>query len=160
MPAVWGSHVAERQLRVRRRVEAPGSSVWAFFADFPSLGDHWDGIKASRLVGDQRQGVGARRAVDLAPIGSMVETVTEWEEGRILATHNEPSALVPFKRADSKLTIEPDGDRTAITFDYRFVPRGGPVGRLSGPVIDRMLRKTFEGMLDAVEEATSTARGR
>jgi hypothetical protein len=148
--------MAERHLIVRRQVAAPSSSVWGFFADFPSLGDHWSGIKASRPIGDQRQGVGARREVDLAPIGSMVETATAWEDGRTIAPRNEPSALVPFKHAESRLTLEPEGDATTITFDYRYVPRGGPVGRLSGPVIDRMLRKTFEDMLDAAEQA---ARG-
>lgn len=145
--------MSERRLTVRRRVAAPSSSVWSFFDDFPSLGDHWNGIKASRLVGDQRQGVGARREVDLAPMGSMVETVTAWEEGRTLATRNEPSALVPFKEAESRLTLAPDGGETEVTFDYGYVPRGGPLGRLTGPVIDRMLTKTFEDMLDAVEEA-------
>lgn len=127
------------------------------FAEFPNLADHWSGIKGSRLIGDQRQGVGARRGVDLSPVGSMVETVTAWEEGRTIATRNEPSALVPFKQAESRLTLEPDGEETAITFDYRYVPRGGPIGRLSGPAIDRMLRKTFEGMLAAVEEVARDA---
>jgi hypothetical protein len=138
-------------------MNAPAPSVWAFFADFPSLGEHWSGIKASRIIGDQHQGVGARREVDLAPVGSMVETVTEWEDGRTIATSNQPSALVPFKLAESRLTVEPAGDETEITFDYRYVPRGGPLGRLSGPVIDRMLSKTFAGMLDAVEEAARAA---
>jgi ribosome-associated toxin RatA of RatAB toxin-antitoxin module len=145
--------MAERQLTVRRRVAASVGSVWAVLADFPSLATHWSGIKASRLVGDQREGVGARREVDLAPVGSMLETVTAWEEGRTIATRNQPSALVPFKQAESRLTLEPHGDETAITFDYRYVPKGGPFGRLSGPVIDRMLTKTFEGMLAALEQA-------
>lgn len=149
--------MAERHLIVRRQVDVPASSVWAFFADFPCLGDHWKGIKASRLIGDQRHGVGARREVDLAPIGSMVETVTAWEDGRIIATRNQPSALVPFKHAESRLTLEPEDGATAITFDYRYVPRGGPFGRLSGPVIDRMLRKTFEDMLDAAEQTARAA---
>jgi hypothetical protein len=113
-------------------------------ADFPNLADHWSGLKASRPVGDQIHGVGARRQVDLAPVGSLVETVTACEEGRTLATTNRPSALVPFKQAEAKLTLEPDADGTAITFDYRYVPRGGPMGRLTGPVIDRMLRSNFE----------------
>jgi hypothetical protein len=83
----------------------------------------------------------------------LVETVTAWEEGRTLATRNQPSALVPFKQAEARLTLEPHGDGTAITFDYRYVPRGGPMGRLTGPVIDRMLRTNFESMLAAIEEA-------
>ena len=145
--------MAERHLTVRRRVAPSSAAVWAVFADFPNLADHWGGLKASRPIGDQTRGVGARRQVDLAPAGTMVETVTAWEEGRTLTTTNQPSALVPFKQAEAKLTLEPDSDGTVITFDYRYVPRGGPMGRLTGPVIDRMLRTNFEGMMAAVEEA-------
>jgi hypothetical protein len=145
--------MSERHLTVRRRAAASCASVWAVFADFPNLSDHWDGLKASRIIGDQSHGVGARRQVDLKPVGALVETVTAWEDGGTIATANDPSALVPFKRAESTLTLEPDGDGTAITFDYRYVPRGGPVGRLTGPIIDRMLRRSFESMLAAVEEA-------
>lgn len=88
---------------------------------------------------------------------TLVETVTAWEEGRAIATTNQPSALVPFKQADSRVTLEPDGDGTAITFDYRYVPRGGPMGRLTGPVIDTMLRRSFESMLASIEEAALNA---
>jgi hypothetical protein len=37
------------------------------------------------------------------------------------------------------------------------VPRGGPVGRLTGPVIDTMLRRNFQSMLASVEEAALNA---
>jgi Polyketide cyclase / dehydrase and lipid transport len=114
--------MAERHLTVRRQVVASCPSVWAVFADFPNLADHWSGLKASRPLGDQTHGVGARRQVDLKPVGALVETVTAWEEGRTIATTNQPSALVPFKQAESRLTLEPDGDGTAITFDYRLCP--------------------------------------
>ena len=56
----------------------------------------------------------------------MVETVTAWEERHAIATMNEPSALVPFKHADTRLVLEPDGAGTAMTFHYRYAPRGGP----------------------------------
>jgi hypothetical protein len=95
--------------------------------------------------------------VDLKPVGSMVETIIAWEEGRTVATANQPSALVPFKQAESRLTLEPEGDGTAITFDYRYVPKGGPLGRLTGPVIDRVLRTTFESLLAAIEETALKA---
>lgn len=145
--------MVERNLTVRRQAAASSDSIWEFFADFPNLADHWDGLKGSRSIGDQTQGVGARRQVDLAPVGTMVETVTSWEDGRTIATRNQPSALVPFNHAESKLTLQPGGNGTAITFDYRYVPRGGPLGRLTGPVIDAMLRKNFESMLASIEEA-------
>lgn len=145
----------ERHLTVRRQAAATSDSIWAVLADFGNLADVWNGLRASQTIGNRTQGLGARRRVHLSPVGSMIETVTEWEQGRALATRNEPSALVPFKEADSRLVLQPDGEGTALTFDYRYVPRGGPVGRLTGPLIDRMLRATFESMLAAVEKAAS-----
>lgn len=147
--------MAERHLTVRRRVPAPPEAVWTVCSDFPNLADHWDGLRASRPLGDRATGLGAQREVDLKPIGRLTETVTEWEDGHAIATANEPSALVPFSRAASRLVLEPDGDGTEVRFDYRYVPRGGPVGRLTGPLIDRMLTRTFESMLAAIEDGAA-----
>ena len=149
--------MAERHLIVRRRTASSSSSLWAVFSDFPNLAEHWDGLKASRSIGDQTGGVGARRQVDLKPFGTLAETVTAWEEERTLATANQPSALLPFKRAESRLTLETDGDGTVITFEYRYEPRGGPLGRLTGPLIDKMLKRDFESMLAATEAAARNA---
>jgi uncharacterized protein YndB with AHSA1/START domain len=146
----------ERHLTVQRRMSASPESVWALFADFPNLASHWRGLRATRAIGDRTSGVGARRRVDLKPIGSMDETVTVWEEGRRIDTQNRPSAMVPFKHAASALTLESDDGGTLVTFDYRYLPRGGPLGRLSGPLIDKMLAATFTDMLAATEEV---ARG-
>jgi hypothetical protein len=83
----------------------------------------------------------------------MDETVTVWEEGRRIDTLNKPGVSVPFKHAESTLTLEPGDDATLATFDYRYLPRGGPMGRLTGPLIDRMLTATFTDMLAAADEA-------
>ena len=147
----------ERHITVERRMVAPTGAVWALFADFPHLADHWDGLRSTSALGDETQGVGARRRVRLKPVGSMVETVTVWDEGRRIDTENHPSRAVPFSRAQSTLVLEPDGDGTRATFDYRFVPRGGPIGRLTGPLLDHMLARTFTDML-AVCERSALAR--
>jgi uncharacterized protein YndB with AHSA1/START domain len=146
--------MGERRITVQRRMSAPADAVWALFADFANLASHWSGLRATRAIGDQTSGVGARRRVELKPIGSMDETVTAWEDGRRIDTQNRPSPSVPFKRAQSTLTLEPDGDGTLATFDYRYAPRGGPLGRLTGPLIDKMLTATFTDMLAAADEAT------
>ena len=143
----------ERHIRVQRRMAASTDSVWALFADFPNLASHWSGLRATKAIGDQTGGVGARRRVELKPIGSMDETVTIWEERRRIDTQNLPSASVPFKHAESTLTLEPDAEGTLAMFDYRYVPRGGPLGRLAGPLIDKMLTGTFTDMLAATDEA-------
>ncbi len=122
-------------------MSAPTGSVSARYADFPNLANHWSGLRATRAIGDQTSGVGARRRVELKPIGRMDETVTTWEEGHRIDTQNQPGVSVPIKQAESTLTLEPDDDGTLATFDYRHVPRGGPIGRLTGPLIDKMLRR-------------------
>ena len=142
----------ERRITVQRRMAASPDSVWALFADFPNLASHWSGLRATRAIGGQTSGVGARRHVELKPIGSMDETVTIWVEGRRIDTENHPSVSVPFNRAETTLTLEPDDEGTLATFDYRYVPRG-PIGRFTGPLIDKMLTATFTEMLAAIEEA-------
>jgi hypothetical protein len=146
--------MAERHITVQRRMSASADSVWALFADFSSLANHWSGLRATRAIGNQTSGVGARRHVELKPIGSLDETVTVWEDGRRIDTQNQPSPMVPFKRARSSLTLESDGDGTLVSFDYRYVPRGGPLGRLTGPLMDKMLTATFTDMLAATDEAS------
>ena len=88
--------MSERHITVQRRMAAPTDSVWALLADFPNLASHWNGLRGTKAIGSQTSGVGARRHVELKPIGSMDETVTIWEEGRRLGTENHPSASVPF----------------------------------------------------------------
>jgi hypothetical protein len=143
----------ERHITVQRRMSASTGSVWSLFADFPNLASHWSGLRATRAIGDQTWGVGARRRVELKPIGNMDETVTVWEDGHRIDTQNQPSAAVPFKHAESTLTLEPTDDGALATFDYRYMPRGGPLGRLTGPLIDKMLTATFTDMLAAAEKA-------
>lgn len=148
--------MTDRVLKVQRRMTASTPSVWALFGDFPNLASHWSGLRATSAIGQQRSGVGARRHVELKPIGSMDETVTVWEEGRRIDTENHPSVSVPFSRAETTLTLEPDHDGTLATFTYRYAPRGGPLGRLTGPLLDKMLTADFTEMLASIEEA---ARG-
>ena len=146
--------MTERHLTVQRRMTASTESVWTLFADFPNLATHWSGLRSTQAIGDQTNGLGARRHVELKPIGSMDETVTAWEDGHRIDTQNHPSASVPFSRAETTLTLDPEDGGTLARFDYRYVPRGGPFGRLTGPLIDRMLTRSFTQMLAAIEEAT------
>ena len=148
----------ERHILVEHRIPAPPAAVWAVLADFPNLATHWKGLRSTTAIGEQTSGVGARRRVQLKPIGSMDETITGWQDGHRIDTQNQPSALVPFAHAASSLTLKPGDDGTLVAFDYRYLPRGGPLGRVTGPLIDRMLTGTFNDMLVAVEKAADSHR--
>jgi len=144
----------ERSMFLLRETDRTVTEV-CFAVGFTSLGSRepLEWTQGYSAIGDQTSGVGARRHVQLKPIGSMDETVTTWEEGRRIDTHDEPSRSVPFKQAESSLTLEPDNDGTLATFHYRYVPRGGPLGRLTGRLIDKMLTATFTDILAAAKEA-------
>ena len=149
----------ERHITVTRHMAASTGSVWAVLDDFSALASHWDGLRSTTAVGKQTSGVGARRHVELKPIGGMDETVTAWEEGRRIDTANQATASVPFSRAETSLVLEPDGDATKATFYYRYLPRGGPIGRLTGPLIDKMLTASFTDMLFAIEDSAHAKGG-
>jgi hypothetical protein len=83
---------------------------------------HLAALTDRRFDCNQKSGVGARCRVELKPIGTMDETVTTWEEGHRIDTENHPSLSVPFNRAETTLTLEPDDEGTLATFDYRYVP--------------------------------------
>lgn len=144
----------QRHLTVQRRLSAPTESLWALYADLPGLADHWSGLRSTTAIGSPTSGVGARRRVALKPLGTREETVTAWEEGRRIDTRNQPNAAVPFKQAESALVLEPTAGGTLATCDYRYVPRGGPLGRVTGPLID----KVAEGQLQ--RHAGRDRRGR
>lgn len=146
----------ERHLTVQRQMSAATEAVWTLYADYPNLAAPSSGLRATSAVGDQTSGVGARRLVKLKPFGSMTETVTAWEVGRRLDTANLPSASLPFKRARASLTLEPHDSGTLATFECRYLPRVG-LGRLIGPLIDKMLTRTFADMLSATDQAALAA---
>ena len=115
----------ERHITVQRRMAASIGDVWALFADFPNLASHWSGLRGTRAIGDQTSGVGARRRVELRPVGSMEETVTAWQDGRRIDTQNQPSATVPFTQASSSLTLEPTATARWPPFTTAMCPGAG-----------------------------------
>ena len=69
----------ERHIRVQRRMAASTDSVWSLFADFPNLASHWSGLRATRAIGDQTGGVGARRRVETS-LTFLRDNHTGWTE--------------------------------------------------------------------------------
>jgi hypothetical protein len=116
--------MAERHLTVRRQVAASCDSVWDVFADFPNLA-----------------------------VGTLVETVTAWEE----AAKSPPRISHPLSSRSSRPSpcspSSPMGTGQRSHSTIGMCQGGGPVGRLTGPAIDTMLRRDFESMLASIEDA-------
>jgi hypothetical protein len=44
-------------------------------------------------------------------------------------------------------------DTSKVTMELRYVPKGGPFGRVIGPVVDGQLTRLFRGVLADLERA-------
>ena len=140
-----------REISVSRDIDAPRDAVWAVLADFPSISTWNTGVKNSFSTSDEVEGVGARRHCDLAPMGTLDETIAEWEPGERLVVSIDSAGKLPMKRGRVTFTLADQGDPTTI--DYAYEPGMGPFGRLMGPVIDKQLVTGMAGFLEDLETA-------
>jgi len=148
-----------RNITVARTVAAPRSSVWAVLADYPNIADWNDGVMTSYAIGDATEGVGAQRQTELVPTGAMRmrETVAKWvpEEKMVIAIDKVEKMLA--KQATQAFTLSGRGETTQFEMSFDYEPKGGPLALIYGPMLDRQMRKGFNGFIDNLE-ATAQAR--
>lgn len=143
-----------RVVQVERTIPAAPSDVWAVLADLPNHASWRKDVKASRMLGEQTSGVGARRHLDLAPVGGLDETVLGWEEGRKMVVAVDKATVVPVKWGEATLVVDRErDDKSKVTMEFRYLPKGGPFGRVIGPVVDGQLTRLFRGVLADLERA-------
>jgi len=148
-----------RNVKEERTLAAERSSVWVVLADYPNIVDWNDGIKASYAIGDATEGVGAQRQCEIVPSGKMRmrETVSEWvpEEKMVLVVDNIEKQ--PIKQATMTLTLSNSGETTPCTMSYDYEPKGGPLALVFGPLLDRQMKKAFQGFMENLESAARAA---
>jgi uncharacterized protein YndB with AHSA1/START domain len=140
-----------RKVKVERTLAVARSSVWAVLADYPNIADWNDGLKKSYAIGDATEGVGAQRQTELVPAGAMRETVAEWvpEERMVIAI--DEIEKMPVKQARMTFTLSGGGETTLFMMSYDYEPKGGPLGFILGPILDRQMNKGFNGFIDSLE---------
>jgi len=142
-----------RNVKLERTLDVARSSVWAVLADYPNIADWNDGLKKSYAIGDATEGVGAQRQTELVPAGAMRETVAEWvpEERMVIAI--DKIEKMPVKQARMTFTLSGGGETTLFTMSYDYEPKGGPLAFIFGPLLDRQMKKGFNGFIDNLEPA-------
>lgn len=147
-----------RNVQVERSMRAPRSQVWAVLADYPNIADWNEGVTKSYSTSEATEGVGAKRHCDLAPLGGLEETIAEWEPEERMVVSIDSASRIPVKRGLVTFTLVETGDEmtgTTVTLRYEYVPKGGPLGALIGPLLDGQLRKGFTGFLEQLETAAA-----
>jgi hypothetical protein len=133
---------------IRHEVEArcAPNNVWVLLADLEAVQRYNPGVRAARIQGDQRTGIGASRVCELLPKGRVVERVTHWEDGRALGLEvAESDWPIHFMRWVTR--VEPLEGRTRITQELEYRVKFGPLGWLLDRVaMERRLRSNLDGI--------------
>ena len=80
-------------------VRAPRLMVWETLADLEGVSAWNPAIDAAECISDQRVGVGARRRCYMHPSGWMIESVSEWRPGEVIAFTVENAPPIKTGRA-------------------------------------------------------------
>jgi uncharacterized protein YndB with AHSA1/START domain len=100
-------------------IEAPVAAVWAQLTDLEAVQAYNPGVERARCVSEKRQGVGAARRCDFKMGGSVVERVTEWQEGEAI-TFAMTDHPWPITAAQFRITLTPDGSGTRMLQDTEY----------------------------------------
>ncbi len=130
-------------------IDAPRETVWRRLADLGGIHEFHPGLRDSGLLGDQPEGIGARRRCELRRGGHLDERVVEWKDGEGLAlviTGGE--GLPPFVRAGGRFALrDATGGTTIVSLTLEYELRYGWLGSL----MDRVLvRREFERTVPAI----------
>ncbi len=125
---------------------ADASATWMRLADFGNIADWNSGIRASRLLGKESEGVGMERQCDLAGSKYVRELVTEWEP----KTRRLGLKFTHFPApVDITATFTVQDDH--VHMDYWFQGRGAfrPFAPLLKPVFKKAVRDLLKDLATA-----------
>ena len=105
---------------LNRTLDATQSQVWAVLADFPNIADWNSGIKKSYSTNDSIDGVGAMRHCDLAPLGSLKETVVGWTPEEQMVISIGSAAKLPIKSGQMTFTLARAGGVDGLHDELRL----------------------------------------
>lgn len=117
-------------------IESSIESIWNILKRFGEIEKFHPLIKRSYSMTEQKSGIGAKRHCVLLPMGEMDEVITEWIEGKSFTAEVYAGKMLPpchFMRGEIRL--EPEGNRSRVTFTFTYQLKYGFVGKL----MDRLL---------------------
>ena len=130
------SHLSMLERKAELAISA--GQAWEVLADFENVHAFAPGIKASPLVGEKKDGLGACRRCHFSVGGmSMVETITSWEDGESLTVELSEFPM-PFHTARMTFSISPlNGSRCMARAVLHYDMKYGVIGSVMNAVMIR-----------------------
>jgi uncharacterized protein YndB with AHSA1/START domain len=114
-------------------VNAPRQMVWDALSDIRSVVVWNPGIDDVECLSEATTGLGARRRCFTHPSGWMTESITEWQEARLIAFSIEDAP--PLKNGVARFLLSDEDSGTKLDALFEYEVKLGPIG----PVIDRLI---------------------
>jgi uncharacterized membrane protein len=148
-------------LRVTTHIDVPPARVWDVLLDWEGSAAWMVDATTVRVLGEQREGVGARveAVTTIAGIAlTDVMEVTRWETGRLIQVHHRGWPI----RGVAWFEIAPSGDGTRFDWAEELDPPLGPLGELGALVlrrgIERVLRRSLVKLRRIAERGSGSSR--
>ena len=130
-------------------IDAPRAKVWDVLADIGNAHKWSPDVDASHLTTELTSGVGAARACTLfGGAANIVETFTEWEEGRYQAY--ELTGLEGVGSMNNSFTVEEVDGGTRVTLSMLYTLDGADPAEFKTHV-SGIAQNVVEGLKEYVE---------
>jgi uncharacterized protein YndB with AHSA1/START domain len=126
----------------------PAETVWPYLVDWERL-DRWmREARSFRVISEPREGVGVEAEATITIAGITTHDrvrVTRWEPPRILEI-----AHLGWVKGSGYMELSPLGGGCSLFWRERLVPPWGPVGLLGLTILRPIMRRIFQGDLEAL----------
>jgi len=133
------------------KIAAPIADVWDILADIGSIAEWNPGLVGSNAT-NEITGLGATRFCDIDGRQNLDEEVVHFEPQRAITFRITRSTL-PFRQADIRFTLTPEGQTTLVEASPEYLLKYGVIGKLlDKAVVSKMYRKGMKGLLSGLKE--------
>ncbi|WP_424940828.1 SRPBCC family protein [Aliiroseovarius sp. S253] len=146
------------QIERTRTLNANPDAVWAVLGRYMHINDFAPAVAKVDALTAGSDGVGSKRRCHFDNGGSMVEEVTDWQEGRGYSIRGSELAPMPLTSLTAEIWIEPAGNGSKVAWSTAFQVKYGPLGWLLGQVMMKpMMGKVIDANLEGLAEESGRA---
>lgn len=137
------------KFKKRITIDASKQAVWEIVSNLGDIYKFHPGVSKSYYTTDKVEAIGAARICELRPVGKILETVKNWEEGNgfLLEIEGIEKAL-PAKEFTGHFQLERvDNNKTQVSLTLSYEMKLGLIGDLLNKLI---IRSKMEEGIDAL----------
>lgn len=140
--------------------KAPVERVWEVLSNYGGVHLYHPKVKSTPILSNNDKGIGAKRRCEFYDNSSVVEEVTNWNEGRSISVVLSEMSSMPLKRANATIQVlSVDSETSLLSIDMNFNVKFGPLGWMMGQLmIKPMMKKMLTNVLKGLEYNAITGK--